>query len=296
MLSVLIPTYNFDCTQLVQTLQAQLPEGAEIVVGDDCSTDEKVSAAMDRLSADEPKGTNIRIIKPHKNLGSAGMRNLLCHKAKGDYLLYIDCDAIINDSHFIEKYMKGMNGDVVCGTVIHPDAPPSPKQTLRWKYEKSLEAKYAANKRNEKPYQHFRTFHFMIRKEDMLRVPFDENIKRSGYEDLLFGKRLQEANINVRHTDICAVNGDIESNETFLRKTKGHIQTLLQLQDELKGYSTLLAVDTRLRKWHAAWIVRILFRISKPLLEVNLLSNHPSTKLFQFYKLGLFYTIPVQTP
>lgn len=48
-LSILIPAYNWDCSRLVQDLLAQLPEDAEIIVGNDRST---CPTARKRLSTD----------------------------------------------------------------------------------------------------------------------------------------------------------------------------------------------------------------------------------------------------
>ena len=53
MLSVLIPTYNYDCTQLVNdlcTLFDTVDEDVEIIVGDDCSTRVDVSTALRTLN------------------------------------------------------------------------------------------------------------------------------------------------------------------------------------------------------------------------------------------------------
>lgn len=283
MLSILIPTYNFDCTQLVQTLLQQLPEDAEIVVGDDKSTDLSTKQRLDALG----RMNRVRLVQPTKNLGSAGMRNLLCKEAKGDYLLYIDCDAIVEENDFIKNYLKELDGSVVCGTVLHPDVMPSPLQSLRWKYEKKMEKRFTADARNKDPYHHFRTFHFLVPKTIMEAIPFDEEIKRSGYEDLLFGKRLEENGIRVRHVNISATNGDIESNEVYLKKTEGHIQTLLQTEEKLKDYSTLLIYNRKLEKLFLGGVFSMLFKTFKHLMKRNLLSKQPRILVFQLYKLGL---------
>lgn len=283
MLSILIPTYNYDCTQLAHSLLAQLPEKAEIIVGDDCSPDSYVKSQLEILDGEE----RIKLIRSKKNLGSAGMRNLLCKEAEGDYLLFIDCDAVIEDARFIEKYIKEMDGAVVCGTVRHPDTLPSPSQSLRWRYEKSAERRFTAKACNQNPYQHFRTFHFLIPRNIMQQIPFNEEIVHSGYEDLLFGKRLEQEHIPVRHSEINATNGDIEDNKTFLRKTEGHIKTLVQLRKDLTDYSTLLYIYNRIKKFHLLWALRWLFMICKNGIKNNLQSERPCIKLFQFYKLGL---------
>lgn len=284
MLSILIPTYNYDCTELVRTLIRQLPEKAEILVGDDCSTEQDIQESLAEL-ATLPA---VRVIRPATNLGSAGMRNLLAQEAHGEYLLYIDSDAIVEDERFIGKYLQEADGTVVCGTIRHPDRLPSPRQSLRWKYEKQYERDSQSQRHTASPYQHFRTSHFLIPKKVMLQVPFDEEIKRSGYEDLLFGKRLKEKGIRVKVADIHAMNGDIETNEVYLRKTEGHMQTLLQMKKELEGYSTLLNIYAGIKRIHLLPIVTALFRLTRGWLRHNLLGTNPSMHAFQFYKLGYF--------
>ncbi len=289
-LSILIPTYNYDCSHLVSALLAQLTEDCEIVVGDDCSTDKEIS---NRLSATlrQMGDGRLRLIRHERNLGSAGIRNLLCREAHGKWLLYIDGDAIIEDDRFVERYLKECDKTVVCGTVRHPDSMPSAQQSLRWRYEKRLEQRFSANEANKQPYSHFRTFHFLIPRNIMLDVPFNESIKSSGYEDLLFGKELAERGVRVRHIDITAVNGDIETNEVFLQKTERHMRTLHQLQSEIGTYSTLLNFHARLSACHLLWGVRWVYRFTKPVIRRNLLGSNPSIKLFQFYKLAEFCTI-----
>lgn len=287
MLSILIPTYNFDCTKLVETLVKQLPEDTEIVVGDDMSTKPEIRSKLDSLTC-IPK---VRLIRPNKNLGSAGMRNLLCKEAKGDYLLYIDSDAIVYDNEFVGKYLQQKSNSVICGTIKHDLEKPEPNKMLRWKYEIASAHSYTVEKRNQNPYCHFRTSHFLIPKHIMLSVPFNESIKHSGYEDLLFGKELKEHGVNVLHVNIDAINGDIEDNDVFLKKTEGHMETLFQLQKELADYSTLLSKYRKIKSYHFQGIIKIVFKLTKKLLCRNLLGKNPSIKLFQFYKLGYYATI-----
>ena len=80
-LSILIPTYNYDCSHLVLQLLEQLPEDAEIIVGDDCSAE-----AIQLTTTDE----RVHIYRPEHNLGRASIRNRLAKEAKGEWLLFID--------------------------------------------------------------------------------------------------------------------------------------------------------------------------------------------------------------
>lgn len=287
MLSILIPTYNFHPQSLLDSLLKQLPADAEIIVGDDCSPNVELASWLRQYC--QEKG--IRYVRPVHNLGSAGMRNMLCREACGEQLLYIDCDTIVHDEAFISKYAELAGNHIVCGTITHPETMPSAAQSLRWKYEKSMEKRFTADLCNQHPYEHFRTSHFLIPKSIMSEVPFDEGIKGSGYEDLLFGKHLQEKDIKVLHTPICAMNGDIEDNDTFLQKTERQLRTLYQYRAELAEFSTLLHFRDRMKQKHLLGPAILLFKMTRKALRHHLLGKNPNIKLFQFYKLGVYETL-----
>ena len=99
-LSILIPEYNCDCTQLVRDLHrqcasAQLPSW-EIVVADDGSIDE-TAVNQNRII-----GTwdNCTFIRNEQNMGRAAIRNFLAEKAQYDRLIFIDSDMCIVSEDF----------------------------------------------------------------------------------------------------------------------------------------------------------------------------------------------------
>ena len=94
-LSILIPEYNCDCTQLVRDLHrqcasAQLPSW-EIVVADDGSIDE-TAVNQNRIIA---TWDNCTFIRNEQNMGRAAIRNFLAEKAQYDRLIFIDSDMCI---------------------------------------------------------------------------------------------------------------------------------------------------------------------------------------------------------
>lgn len=284
-LSVLIPTYNYCCCQLLEALARQLAPGQEILVMDDGSSRQDLAQANESTC----KEYGIRHIPLEANIGRAAIRNRLAREAQGEWLLFIDNDSLIEDAHFLDKYMAEMGEAVICGTLLNPAELPSPEQSLRYNYERHCAPHFTWQQRNQHPYAHFRTSHFMIRRTWMLENPLDERIKLYGYEDVLFGKRLQKAGIPIRHVDIDVRNGDLEDNPTFLRKTEEQLQTLYQFSEELSDSSTLLVKYLWLRRHHLLWIVTIIYKLTKGVIKKNLLGKHPSIPCYQFYKLG-YYT------
>lgn len=286
-LSVLIPTFNYDCTLLVRALDRQaknLAVGVEILVGDDASTHDEVAKACRSLE----DGAVIRCLRPAHNLGRAAIRNLLGREARGEWVLFLDSDGLPPDSHFLARYAETMDGnaDVVCGGIVHPHKQPSAAVSLRYHYERHAERSHTAARRNAAPYAAFRSFNFMIRRSIFLATPFDETLRDYGYEDVLFGHRLAEAGARVTHIDNPLLNCDIEDNATFLRKTEEALRTLAAHAPLLGPHVRLSLHLMRLRRLGLGPAVDWCFGKAECALRRHLLGRRPAVWLFNCYKLG----------
>lgn len=290
-LSVLIPTFNQDCTQLVRALRRQLPEGSEIVVADDGSSDMQAKQSNRSLMG----LSNVVYWESEHNLGRARIRNRLAQMAQGDYLLFVDSDAQLERDDFLQQYLNCLPTEgVVCGGILHPDRLPSPEVSLRWRYEKSCEPHFTAKRRNRSPYDSLRTFNILLPRQLALSHPFDESITRYGYEDTLLGRQLEDEGIGVLHIDNPLINGDLESNEIFLRKTEEAMKTLYDIRDRIGNKSRLLVTYKHLDHCGLPRLLAYAFRHAKRTMQSNLTSSKPSVYLFNLYKLG-FYCNLVET-
>ncbi len=291
MLSVLIPTYNQDCSELVEKLTQQggeLEEGFELIVGDDASSDVRVLEALDRLALLPA----VRVIHNVSNVGRAKGRNLLAREAVGDVLLFIDSDAMVPPEFSLKRYLDAIReADVVCGGLRHPDVNPCPQATLRFKYEKEADKQRMAETRNLHPCQQISTFSLMVRKDLFLGILFDEQCTDYGYEDTLFGAELEKRGAKVLHIDNPLIHTGLEPNDVFLDKTERALRTLKRLEPLMASHSRLLQTVHKLRRCHIAWLVSAVYRLFRPLLRRNLLGRNPSLKAFAFYKLGYFLTL-----
>ena len=104
-LSILIPTYNHNCTVLVRHLQQQaelLGIPYEILVADDGST-ENVSVEENKLIDTLP---NCRYIIRTENVGRAAIRNFLCRESQYQWVLYIDSDMTVESEAFLSRYVE----------------------------------------------------------------------------------------------------------------------------------------------------------------------------------------------
>lgn len=272
-LSILIPTYNYDPRQLVSDLQKQLPEDAEIIVGDD---------------------------SPPHTLGRAARRNQLAREAKGEWLLFIDADAEVRSNAFIKKYMDvAITTDanvtnvtpafqVICGGTGNLPSCPRPEARLRYDYEVKAEKRLTMSHRRAHPYEGFTTFNFLIQRDLFLSILFDETLKEYGHEDTQFGLELKKRGIPVLHIDNKLTHLGLEDADEYLQKTETALRTLATMSIEQKQNVRVSALAERLNHYCLLSVVRCLFNATKPLLRANLLGKHPSQLLFAFYKLGYY--------
>lgn len=283
-LSILIPTYNDVCCQLVNDLQSQaaaLGIDYEIIVADDGSTDEAVLRQNRTINA----LPYCRLLERGTNSGRAVIRNVLASEARYPWLLFIDSDMTVCRTDFIERYISTV-GDVVYGGLVIRH---TTRQNLRARYELSRASEHTLERRRQSPYHDFHTANFMIRRDLMLTHPFDERFSRYGYEDVLLGKTLQMNAIGIEHIDNPLSFEIFESNAAFVSKTEEGLQTLYSFRHELRGYSRMIdfteqhpIVSVLIRCWH---------HIAKKWERRHLCSNAPTLCVFTLYRLGYFLSL-----
>lgn len=294
MVSILIPTYNYDCSPLVGDLQRQAAElqaeegegfGYEILVFDDGSCAEH----LERLRRGVETLPHCHVLTLGKNVGQAQGRNILVDAAHYDWCLLIDSDAAVCTEDFLHQYWEARHAaDAVCGALRNPEMANCRGHELRYKYEKAAERRRTAAYRNRHPYEQFTAFNCMIRKSVFDTLRFDEKCREYGYEDALMGLQLREHGFTILHTDNALIHTGIDTNEAFLRKTDAALRTLQRLGEPMQGAAGPSRIYKRLRQLHIAHLAAAGFGILKPLLRRNLLSGHPSLFLFNVYKLGYY--------
>lgn len=286
MLSILIPTKDYNCRILVEALWRQgelLSVPYEILLGEDGSSFEGVE--LNRPMSQLPK---CRIIEYKENQGRARIRNRLAEEARYENILFIDSDAIVEKNDFLEKYLQALqSNDIVCGGLYHPVIIPSPDCTLRYKYEKAADKKRPASVRAKRPYNDFSTFNFAIKRELFLSIRFDENIKEYGYEDTLFGHQIKARGYVIEHIDNPLLHTGLESNKLYLKKIEQSLETLHTIREEIDT-TPLLSAYRRLRGLGLVAFAAWTWRQTKQFLRRNLMSETPSLFLFKLYKLGYY--------
>lgn len=285
-LSILIPNYNNVCVNLVETLQRQaeaLGIDYEIIVADDASPD---LTAIDKNRAINAL-PHCHYTVREKNAGSAATRNYLGGSSRYHWLLFLDCDITIPDGRFLERYVAdGHEGAVNGGIAIADDD--RLRHNLRYLYEKASEPTHTAEQRQKNPYREFRSTNFMIEREVFEACPFDERFKRSGYEDVLFGKMLRQQQVSIAHIDNPVMMTEFEDNAAYVAKIERSLQTLYTFRRELQGYSRILTFDRGIHLGIVRTILRTAFRVAAPWMRRNLCGKRPWLKLFNPYRMGYF--------
>ncbi len=288
MLSILIPTYNYNITRLVADLHQQAVDtyvDFEIIVMEDGST----------LCVEENKQVNdfefCRHIILDKNIGRSAVRNKLADEATQGHLLFLDCDAEVCSEHFVEKYVAFCKEEcVVIGGTTYDVNENDPRYSLRLAYGRQREARSAIERSKEHTYHNFATFNFLISTSLFQKVRFDESIRGYGHEDTLFGHQLHELGYRFIHIENPIIHKGLDDNETFLRKTEEGARNLFLLYKTehypyLVDESKLLNSFVRIYKTGLTRLFATAFGMLKPYLHTKLCSPSPSLRLYDLYKL-----------
>ncbi|MDI9309900.1 MAG: glycosyltransferase family A protein [Limnohabitans sp.] len=294
MLSVLIPTYNYNTIDLVKEIHNQCEtEGIiyEVLVLDDGSTNIDIIAKNDKIN----ELTNCRFEKNKSNQGRATNMNLLSQKACYSWLLFLDCDTFPREKNFIRKYVENFNNEskkVFFGGICYKSTIPAEEEILRWKYGKCRE-EITVEKRKSNPYQTTLTSNLLIHKSIFEKITFEEKIKEYGYEDFVFIENLKRNNFLVEHIDNCTFHLNYENSNVFLKKTEKAIETLAFIEKhELTSEKTKVQkAYGLLSKIKLVWLFRFFFKLSEKLIYRNLTSKNPSILLFDIFKLGIYLNL-----
>ncbi len=287
MVSILIPVYNENVTELVQQLRSQaeaLELVYEILVFDDAS----LLSVKQQNRILNSWGKSIRYVELEKNLGRSEIRNLLFREAAFDFCIVLDCDSEVVDQKFIFRYLQQKDQLVIYGGRSYRETPPKDeKRYLRWKYGVDREQISAVDRKNS-PYRFFLTNNFAIHKSVLQQVKFDESIKGYGHEDTLFSRDLERLSIPILHIENPLNHIGLENDDVFLQKTINALRNLLFLYRKQKISADtipLLRAYLTLRKCH---LVQMWLWFGEKMCsywEKNLTSGKPKLIYFDFYRL-----------
>jgi hypothetical protein len=292
MLSILIPTYNYNVFPLVSELHKQSLE---------CEIDFEILCQEDASYQIETENQNINSLENcnfsinNSNLGRGKNINFLAEKAQFEWLLIMDCDTFPTKNNFIQDYISQINKaeKVIFGGIEYQKEKPANDQLLRWIYGNSRES-LSVEKRNSNPNGNALTSNILIQKKVFISNSFKESITKYGYEDLVFLSDLKKKGILVKHIDNPTYHLGLETSRQFLEKTKIALENLKLITQTTSfdhSESKLLNVSIMLKRLYLASFISFLFKTTERKIEDNLLSKKPSLVLFDFYKLGYYCSL-----
>ena len=287
MLSILIPTYNYNITPLVSDLHKQcsaLQVDFEICVLDDAST----QYIKENKSIEQFSYTIHTVLE--KNIGRTAARQQLANQANYDWLLFLDADVSIIHNNFIAtyiQYIKNKKIDSIYGGISYAEKSPSAATTLRWYYGKKREA-LPAEKRRKFPYNII-SQNLLIKKEVFLNV--NVHLENVYGLDIVFSNELKKQNASILHIDNTIRHDGLENNEDFLRKSLKAVETTVIF--EKKGILTdncrsLQRMYSILRKTGVLKPIVFLTRLFLNPIEKKIIGNTPSIFLFDLYRLNYY--------
>ena len=286
-LSVLIPVFNWDVRELVDSLSAQLEDWdgpAEIVLLDDGSQED--FRKLNRGLATQP---NVRYEELPHNVGRAAIRNQLAAAAQHEWLLLLDNDSLLPDTQFLARYAAVRDrAAVLIGGTRYEVAPPSnPHLLLRWRYGQAREARPAAV-RQATPYGQLTINNALVWADVFRQFPLDERLTGYGHEDTRFGLELAATHVPVLHLDNPVLHAGLEPAAVFLQKTEQAVRNLARVyrDDGLGTDARLLQMALRLHRLGMAPAARATLGALAPALRRQLLSAAPRLGALDLLKLS----------
>jgi glycosyltransferase involved in cell wall biosynthesis len=284
MISILIPTYNYDTTPLVQNLLDQaksLKQSMEILIFDDGSI--KFRDENMKIGASE----QVTYKYFENNMGRSAIRQKLAEQASYDLLLFLDADVLPATNDFLKNYIKAAydNPMAVCGGVTYESTPPTKDKMLRYIYGVEREAKSAAV-RSKEPHI-IVTANMLIDKELFLKI--NEDLTNFYGEDLLISWNLKKLGVEVIHIDNPVMHLGLESSENFIEKAMSAVRNLVRLENEGKigqDFISLQRAYGKLKRFGSLGFFRWIMRRMNQRMRANALSHRPSMFYFNLLRLS----------
>lgn len=285
MLSILIPTYQYNVLPLVKELHQQginCKVAFEIIVLDDASN----KPIADHLQINSLPFCSY--LSLDKNIGRSAVRNKLAEKAQYANLLFLDADVWPKDNLFIQRYVNlcdDLTNKVYFGGYCYISKSVNKTNSLRYFYGKAREEQ-PADMRNDNPYAFVFSGNFLVDKECFLALQIPD-INVYGM-DIYVAYLLQKNKCNVQHINNEIIHLGIEANELFLKKALVsvayrkenwlHIPEIVEVNKLLKCYKKLNVPFVN-------GLCKIVFLVTNQPLKRLFLKPKPYLWAFDLYRL-----------
>lgn len=288
MISILIPTYNYNVVSLVNELLKQCVENNvvfEIIVWNDASSE---FVTENRKLSDF--NSSVCYFENTQNLGRTQTRALLSKKAQFDWLLFLDADVFPIHYNFIQNYLKVISTEfpVIIGGIEYQEIEIPYHKTLRYHYGKKRESA-SSTIRKQNPYSAIFSANLCIRKDIFELYNFSENGNLYGM-DIYFAYQLFSNKINVLHIENAVFHLGIEDNDVFFNKSIEAVKIRKQHLSDLPkigAINSLMQHYISLKKYKLDGIYYQIFRLLEPFLKKMIFRKKPCLLCFDLYRLGI---------
>lgn len=291
MLSILIPTYNYNIYPLVKVLQKQCADSSiayEIIALDDCP-----GSDMESQNKQINELPNCQYILNDSNLGRTLSRKKLAEQAKYETLLFLDADTEPVNIDFIAGYLEHINSNkVVLGGIAYKSEKVGKDKRLRYKYGRYREEK-SAIERNKYPYASVLSANLLVPKNIFLEYNYSDNHNLYGMDNF-FSYKLYVNKVKVYHIDNPVYHIGLENDSIFFRKCIESVKNRKELLANAKGIeniNSLLKHYKKLKKYRLTGIVSFFFKLGEPLLKKMILKKDPNLFCLDIYRLGYICAI-----
>lgn len=292
MLSVLIPVYNYDCTELVQSIASQSHDYGidyEIICRDDFLENDATTISNQKINSISNCSYQVNT----EQLGRAKNRNYLASIAKYDWILFIDCDMLPVNTTFIKNYVEALKKGKFCafyGGVAYQKKQLKDDNALRYYYGIEREA-ISLETRTKRPYKNSLTSNFLIQKRQFSFIKYNESISGYGYEDLVLIHNLKKKNIKIEQLDNPSYHMQLETSALFLEKCQQAMENLKRIEDLgliTHNHTRIQLAYQALDHFYMLKLFVFTTRLFRKPIQRNLLSLQPNIKFLDIFKLSYF--------
>jgi len=248
-LSVLIPFYRDDASDLISELEGQLdPESVEILIHDDGTRDHALTAKLEGLIADSPLA--IRLFNATENKGRSAARNALQLAARSDWVLFLDADMRPAQSDFLRNYLELISqgqADIIFGGFRVETQKADKDRDLHRALSDVSDCLSLAD-RQAAGAQFVASSNLCVSKKVLEAEPFDDGFSGWGWEDSEWAARVSKR-FTLIHIDNPAIHLGLESTDTLLRRfaTSGqNYRRFVTLHPDLAPQLALYRISSKL--------------------------------------------------
>lgn len=218
LLSVLIPYYHDDPSDLLTALLAQADGRVAIHLYDDGTADARVNAKLSAIAKDAKTPVNLEFATMNK--GRSAARNALFKSAQSPWVLFLDADMLPADDQFLARYVDAINTEtsqIIFGGFQMAQG--FTKDTaLHHAFSKTSDCLSAAQREIMGP-KYVCSSNLAVRSDVLSSEPFDTGFTGWGWEDSEWAARVA-GKYTLSHLENPALHLGLEGTQVMLSRFK----------------------------------------------------------------------------